>query len=251
MENDNDINCLYENKEEKIFRFLYSNQNIEKIKDFQNWKLEIEKKYDKKIFFYKCNKDRIYFYEEKDDEFEYYEGKCPECKQYICSFCSKNIIGYNHFSRYMKTFCCLKRSIYFILFREKFNNNEYPIISFILGFLAFIIPFCNIFGIILCIIQNLFCIRKPKKYYNDDKILSYHYFFHHKKAYANYNCLILINIGFSLCLGICFMNLACIYMVIMLLLSIPFKLRPIFNLLFYVSENASESYGDCFCFMCG
>ena len=223
----------------KLFRFEYANQNIKKNKEFQNWKLQLIKKYGKTLLLYKCNKDRIYFYNTKAN-FEYYEDNCPECKQSICCFCSQIVDGPHIFSRYIRNFCCLKRTIHFIFFREQFDDNDYPAIAF-LAFIIFIIPFFNNFGIILCIIQNLFCLRKPRNY-NHYCIHNYYY---QRKALVPYNCIKIISLGFSLCMGICFINFTIIYTLLLLLLSIPFKLRPLNNLIFFVSENAGYSKSDC------
>ena len=244
MENDNKkyLDENIEGEEKKIFRFDYDNQNIEKNREFQNWKLEVEKKNSKEVLLFKCNKDRIYYFREKYD-FEEYECECPQCKQCICCFCSRIVDGPDIFSRFIRKFCCLKRSIYFIFFREKFDDDEYPYIAFILGFFLFIIPFFNNFGIILCIIQNLFCLKKPKNY-NYDNYYSYHSVYYQKKLYTLYNCLKLINIGFSLCLGICFINLTFIYTIILLFLSIPFKLRPINNLIFLFLKMQVSAMGE-------
>ena len=46
MENDNKkyLDENIDREEKKIFRFDYENQNIEKNREFQNWKLEVKKK---------------------------------------------------------------------------------------------------------------------------------------------------------------------------------------------------------------
>jgi len=155
---------------DKVFKFDYENQKIENNIDFKKWKVKIEKENknkneDKnKIEIYKCNDCKICFYSiiYDDIDFQEYYSSCPNCKKEICYFCSQNIKGLDIFSRYLRGYCCFKRLICFVFFREKFFKG-YPIADFILGYIAFIIPFINSAAIILCIIQNLFCLKESKK----------------------------------------------------------------------------------------
>ena len=193
-----------------------------------------------KFYIYKCNNCKICFCDKVNDEFNIYCCYCPNCKKEICYFCSQYIKGSNCFSRYLRGYCCLKRFISFIFFREKFSDGNFPLIAFIFAYIAFIIPYINSTGIILCIIQNLFCHKKTKypQYYD------YHHYYYIKKS-KYYNIIKVINICFSFCLSICYLSLTLVFMIITFLISIPFKMITLTNLIFYVSENASASYSSC------
>ena len=223
-----------------IFKFEYSNQNIEKSKDYQLWKSKIKKNNQGLIRFYKCNEDKICFYEKVNNHFDYYAKACPKCQYQICCYCSKIIKDNNIFSRYIESYCCLKRLISFIFFREDYKDEEYPYISFILGYIVFIIPFTNILSVLICIIQNFFCLRKNKNH----NYYTYHE--HFRECITTYRLILLINLGFGICMTICYLIISYIFMLILFLFSIPFKLIPVTNLIFYVAENSSYSiYGCC------
>ena len=221
-----------------VFKFDYENQNIQNNVDFKNWKAKIKKENNEIIEIYKCNECKICFYKKIDEDMEFneYYGKCPICKKEICCFCYKYIKGIDIFSRYLRGYCCLKRVISFIFFREKFLEGDYSIMDFILGYIAFIIPLINSTAIILCIIQNLFCLRATKKnkntYYND-------YFLYEKKS-KYFNIIRAISMGFALCSSISYLSLTLTFMVITFLFSIPFKMKPLPNLIFYIAENSID-----------
>ena len=225
-----------------IFRFDYENQNIESTIDFKNWKAKMKKLYTDKVRIYKCNDCKICFCEKEyhNKEFNDYSNNCPICKKEICCFCYKYIKGINDFSRYLRGYCCLRRLVSFIFFREKFSDDNFSLIVFIFAYIAFIIPYINSTGVILCIIQSLFCNRKPKypKYYD------YHYYYYETKS-KYYNTIKIINICFSFCMSICYLSFTLVFMIITFLMSIPFKMAPLTNLIFYVSENASDSFHTC------
>ena len=83
--------------------------------------------------------------------------------------------------------------------------------------------------------QNLFCHRKPKKYpeYHD-----YQHYYIERKAVCCFLTIAIINLCFSICMSICYLPLTLVFMIITFLMSIPFKMTPLTNLIFYVSENA-------------
>ena len=225
---------------EEVFKLDYENQNIENNIDFKKWKVKIEKENTNKIKIYKCKDCKICFYETIDDDtdFNEYYINCPICRKEICCFCYQYLKELDIFSRYLRGYCCLKRLISFIFFREKFSDGEYPISAFILGYIAFIIPYINSRAFIICIIQNLFCLRTSKK--NKNNTYSDYYLFD-KKSYKNFNLIRVINVGFAFCCSISYLSLTLAFMVITFLFSIPFKMTPLTNLIFYVSENAADS----------
>ena len=243
---ENDEKLLIDNKEiisndelYNVFEFDYSNQIIENNEYFKQWKSKIKKKNNKSIRFYKCNKDKIYFYNKIYNEFDSYIDNCPKCKNQICYFCSQIIENHYPFSRYIQKYCCLKRLFFFILFREDFENDECPFFVFIIAYIAFIIPFINNLGVILCIIQNLFCQRMTKY----AQFTSYHEYYN--KRLNIYRTIIFINLGFGICMSICYSLISFIFMLIIFLISIPFKTLPTINLIFFVSENAFDIYSLC------
>ena len=224
-----------------VFKFDYENQNIENNIDFKKWKAKVKKENNNKIKIYKCNDCKICFYVnvyEDSDYDEYYYSSCPICKKEICYFCYQNIKGLDSFSRYLRGYCCLKRLISFIFFREKFSDGEYPISDFILGYIAFIIPYINSTALIICIIQNLFCLRTSKK--NKNNTYS-DYYLYDKKSYKNFNLIRVINVGFAFFCSISYLSLTLAFMVITFLFSIPFKMTPLTNLIFYIAENAVDN----------
>ena len=223
-----------------VFKIDYENQNIENNIDFKKWKEKMKKANTDKIGFYRCNDCKICFYNRIYDEFNHYSSNCPICKKEICCFCSQYIKGDNTFPRYLKNYCCLKRFISFIFFREKFSDNSFQKIAFIMAYIAFIIPYINSTGIILSIIQNLFCLRKTKY----PQYFHYHdYYYNTKRKY--YNLIKLINVCFSFCLSMCYLSLTLFFMIAAFLLSIPFKMLTLTNLIFYVSQNSSYNYCSC------
>ena len=46
-------------------------------------------------------------------------------------------------------------------------------------------------------------------------------------------------------MSICYLSFTLVFMIITFLMSIPFKMAPLTNLIFYVSENASDSFHTC------
>ena len=239
MENDKNFlneekNIIKNNDLDNFFQYDYENQNIKKNKEFQNWKSKMEKKYGKIIILYKCNKDKIFFYKKKKNDYEDYINRCPKCNKYICCFCSQTIIDNNFLPRIIEQYCCLKRLFYFVFFREKFEDKEDDVIfDCILGYILFIIPFTNIFVLFLCIIQNLFCLKKTKYPEFDD----YHDYYDFKNNYI-YKFVKIINIGFLICMTIPYSFLALIDIFFILLISIPFKMNPTTNFIFFILENA-------------
>ena len=161
---------------------------------------------------------------------------CPICKKEICCFCHQYLGEQHNFFRYLRRYCWLKRLIYFIFFREDFLDNYYPFIVFILAYIAFIIPYINGVGIILSIIQTIFCHKKSK----NNKYYSYHnYSYQTNNKY--YNFIMFFNVCFALFLSICYLSLTLLFMIIIFLISIPFKIIIFTNLIFYVTENAANS----------
>ena len=223
------------NEQLNIFKFDYENQNIENNRDFKIWKDKMKKINKDKIRINKCNDDKICFYVKINNNFNEYSDFCPICKKEICCFCYQYLGSQLNFSRYLRRYCCLKRFIYFIFFREDFLDNYYPLIVFILAYIAFIIPFINCLGIILSIIQSLFCHKKTK----NNEYYSYHnYSYQTENKYYFY--IVFFNVCFSFCLSICFLSLTLPFMIISFLMSIPFKMTTLTNLIFYISENAAN-----------
>ena len=218
-----------------VFKFDYGNQNIENNVDFKKWKAKIEKENSNKIKIYKCNDYKICFYKAIYDEcFRYYDD-CPICKKSICCFCSQYIKAYIGFYRDLESYCCLKRIISFIFFREKFLYKDFPIARYILAYIAFIIPYINSTGLILCIIQNLFCFRTTRN--NKNRFYDNFDLFDREPEY--FTLIKVINVGFALCCSISYLSLTLSFMVIIFLFSIPFKMKPLLNLIFFVSQNAA------------
>ena len=248
MENDDKIfieDKVYtkNNELKKVFRLDYKEQNIQKNKEFQKWKYELDKKYGKSIRIYKCKDDKIFFYHKINDEFDEYIEKCPECYEYICCFCSQIIDGPYPFSRFIRNYFFLKRLFYFLFYREKIVNKEddFPMFIYILGYIAFIIPNITGFGLILTIIQNLFCLKRYKhaklNKNNFPDYFNIRHFLEEKKR-CIFTILEIISIGFALCMTIPYIIFIIICIIIIFLISIPFKMIPLNNFIFYLAENS-------------
>ena len=220
-----------DNELKKIFRFEYEEQNLKNNKGFQKWKYELEKKYGKSIRLYKCNKDKIFFYHQINDRFDSYIRECPECKKYICFFCSQIIDGPPIFAEFIGNYCCLKRLLFFIFYREKTCTHEGdPTIMYILSYVSFIIPILSSFALIMSIIQNLFCFKHYDNYIQFIK----------RKNYI-FIMILIINLGFAFIMSIAYLNLTLIYIIFIFLISIPFKMIHLKNfLLFIVSNSVGE-----------
>ena len=229
--------------EKEVFRFDYEHQKIKNNNEFQKWKYELEKKYGQSIRLYKCNKDKIYFYHKINDKFDEYVEFCPECKEYICCFCSQILYRDYLFSSFIGNYCCLKRLFLFIFYREKISEENITIIEYIILYVGFLIPIINGFFLILCIIQNLFCLKKCKytklQKYNLPDIYSI-------KQYYEYHNLFLFSIFeiitalFVICMTIPFVIFIIIYSLILFLISIPFKMIPLNNFIIYFAENSTH-----------
>ena len=121
MENEeNKIDILVKNEEDlnRIFKFDYEGQNLEKNALYIQWKNSMLSKYGKDVKLFKCLKDKIYFYATYNEYNNIYfrQAKCPICKNPICYYCSR----FFNDSLNKKASCCLKRKIRFIFLKDSF-----------------------------------------------------------------------------------------------------------------------------------
>ena len=241
MENDDKI---FQN----VFKLDYAQQNIINNKQFENWKSEIKTQYDESIRLYKCNKDNIYFYAKIHNSLDEYLAKCPECNEYICCFCSRVIKEKYLYYTFIDKYCCLKRLIYYIFNREKDTEKDmkkeakngkegkgdFPICIYIVMYIGYIIPIINNFFFILFFILNLFCLRNPtsKEYLNYKDFLEDNNFI--------YITMSIIILGFSITMAIPYAIFSLTYIIILFLISIPFKMRPLNNYILFILEGLGD-----------
>ena len=165
--------------------------------------------------------------------FDYYYGRCPNCQNNICCFCSKVIDKRLLFNRYIEKFCCFKRTFFLYFLRENYENSHYPLINFILGYIAFIIPLFSSWGLFFCIINNLFSNREI-----GHEICIIRHLVDNNCCLSSF--IIFLIFGFSFCMPICFPMFSIFYILIVFIFSIPFKFKPLTNLIFYIAENISK-----------
>ena len=140
-------------------------------------------------------------------------GYCPICKKEICCFCSKQ--------KKRRGYCCLRSLCSETLFRKKYSKGDFNWKILIFAYIAFIIPYTNGTGVILSIMNFLI--------YYDCK---YHYYVKRKKYYKTRK---IVNVLFSFCMSICYLSLTLVFMIITFLMSIPFRMDPLNNLISSVS----------------
>ena len=76
----------------------------------------------------------------------------------------------------------------------------------------------------------------------DPKYYCFHYYY--REHPIIYVPLRLLTLGFVNNMAICYSFLAPVYIVILILISIPFKMTPITNYIFFISENSTDCYCD-------
>ena len=217
---------LINNDEEiisNIFHYEFEGQKIENNVEFRKYKNAMLAKIGKNAKLFKCKDDKILFYYNYS-EYKSYEIKCPKCKKYICYFCSNYNMSYNRI-------CCATRKIYSILKEEGFtfmdiNNNDIISDYFILVF----IPFINLAYFIGCLHAGLFYKLKTKNSYKDFGYDNIDYEVA-MRAVKDHNFLFLILIcmdgGFSILLSFTLIIMNIYVTILLILISIPFKLYPI------------------------
>ena len=217
---------LLNNSEEitmNIFHYDFDGQNIDNNVEFRKYKNAMLGKIGKNAKLFKCKDDKILFYCDFS-VYKNYEVQCPKCRQYICYFCS-------NYNSLVSGTCCATRKIYNIFKLEGFvfmndNNNDYISDYFMLVF----IPFINLVYFIGCLHSGLFYKLKTKHFYKDFVYDNINYEVAMRAA-KGHNLLFLILIcmdgGFSILLSFTLIIINIYVTILLILISIPFKLYPI------------------------
>lgn len=237
MENDDRASSnLLEIKIKNIFKFKqeYKGQHLNNNSEFLKWKKEMETKYGNNAKLFKCLIDDIYFYTSYKDynTFPFYQSICPLCQTPTCYFCNK----YGGKDDLFSGNCCIKRRIRCQFLKDGFTYiipskelDEAKFKKFKHIFIVFFIPVFNILFLILELHLSFFyeMIRKDAR--NDKKRGE---LYNEVEIYLrehNIFCIVAtINIGFALLISIPFIILYYIFLIVLFIISIPFKLYPLF-----------------------
>ena len=217
---------LINNSEEtilNIFHYDFEGQKIENNVEFKKYKNAMIGKIGINAKLFKCKDDKILFYYDCSQH-KSYEVQCPKCKKYICYFCS-------NYNRSVNSTCCATRKVYNILKVEGFvfmdDNNSDNISDY---FLLVFIPFINLVYFIGCLHSGLFYKLKTWHTYKDFGYDNIDYEVAMRAA-KDHNFLFFILIcmdgGFSILLSFTLIIINIYVTILLILISIPFKLYPI------------------------
>ena len=176
-------------------------------------------KYGNSARLFKCTVDKIYFYDSNKDCMEnpYYSSKCPTCNNIICYFCFRNSTSID--MELGK--CCIRRRLYYLFHLEgPIKDFKYGINS---GIIIYLIPFLNMIFIIGGIFYIFFY---NMIFFHDNKSTSYEIRIRTKYC-ITFNLLFVINVFFAVALSICFLIYNIYFILIIWMISFPFRLIPI------------------------
>ena len=210
----------------RIFKLDYKGQKIENNKMYDKWKQSMITKFGNDGKFIFCQKDDIYFYISHNDYINSssYQSVCPLCSKPICYYCSRFIsdVYYENGS------CCLKRKIKYIFNHDihtYINQTDrqkelYPYQKFLK---IFLIPFLSFLYFIARIHISFFYKLTMKNSQLDDN--GYLAIYKNNLLYKNF--FITLDIISSAFLTIPFIIINIYIIIIVLLISFPFKLIPL------------------------
>ena len=206
-----------------IFKLEYPNQKLDNNKEYIKWKQLMMKIYGNNAKEFRCIKDNILYYCNYEtflsNEFN---RECPKCKTNICYFCLTRKV--KKFSFYHS--CCIKKSIYRYIYCHgpRFLKNDdkdlYNVCFIILAFL----PGISLFIIINKLAVALYLEIEIKKLLCDEKRDSYDSY---DIIFEKYNFICLPYLFFIIMISIIFFIYNIYFIIILLLISIPFKCYPI------------------------
>ena len=203
----------------------FKNQNLKGNTSFLKWNESMKKIYGKNGFLFKCSKDYIFFYRsiEECNRYPLYQVNCPVCKQYICFYCHRYV---NDDFKENGT-CCLKRKIKCMFNQDCYRyinpiHNEPDINTFTAAFIQFIIPILHLL-VLITQIQGIFYYKLAIK---EDKIIDtscVRYYDH----ISVYDKVVILNIGIAFLLVIPLFFTHIIFIIAMIIISLPFKFIPL------------------------
>jgi hypothetical protein len=230
MEQEDEIGESFEiEKKENIFKLDYKGQNINK-KKFTKFKMSITKQNNNKGLLYFCQKDNAYFY--YNSQYKYNNGICPLCRKDICYFCLKSNALY-------KDKCCLSKAIHYFLYVYGFrffkDNDDILIFEDQINKELIIYALIPILNLILLVggiqkyiykIEDIIVREKDHIFYDD--------FEDHLKSnrFGDYYCYIFeivvaLDVGSTIIIMVPFAILNIILTILLIIISIPFKMYPI------------------------
>ena len=232
MENEHKIDNFCDNSEqpENVFRKEYESQNLNKSVEFKNWKNSMIEKYGRNAKLFNCIYDNIYFYTSNKEckTYPLYQSICPLCNNPICYFCHR----YGSDS-YGNGTCCVRRKIYCFFFMDglrliaPLSEKDYPP-NFDETLKFFLIPGINLLFFMATMHTSLFYKLSVKNYKNKKNDNGYllNYELRYNKCYTTLQILVGIDIAFSIILTLSYVLLNLYFIVIILIISIPFKFYP-------------------------
>ena len=211
------------NNKFEIFRPEYENQKIKNNQNFINWENSIFKKYGNDAKLFKCTKDKIYFYTSNKDcmDYPFYACRCPVCNYFICYYC----LGRTDHDHAEFGQCCIRRRLYYSFHYdglELLKPNESGDNDEVFALLLFIIPFISMVFSIGAISALLFY---KMEFYDGNRF--YCYEGRIKNNAITFATFFVLNLLFAVVLSIPFFFLNIFVLIVLWLISIPFKLIPV------------------------
>ena len=228
MENlENLEEIIYDSNEsdnlEIIFTYDYANQNLDNNIKFQEWKNSMIKKYGNDAKLFRCEKDKILFYSSYKDciSLPCYRNECPKCRTYICYFCSYS-------NNNIKTRCCFKKAIseqlfyWGLKFIKLVDKQDVELKKISNNYTIFftLIPGINFYLIYTAIISNCLFQLKTKNSISEEPEIYDDIFYSNK-------CIFYTGILTSIILFIPLFIYNIYFILLLILVSIPFKFYPL------------------------
>ena len=240
MENEKEYNLSESILPDNVFKTEYASQNINKNNiEFRNWQNKMIQKYGRDARLFRCIKDNIIFYTSNEDckSNPFYQSICPCCNKPICYYCHR----YRK-DRYENGLCCLSRKLYYFFFKDglRLINPVGEGTDFDLYLFFFLIPGINLLFFMATMHTHLFYkLSLSNKKVNNRFLITYYN--HLKRNKMIFQILVGIDIAFSVVLTFSYVLLNIYFIIIMLIISIPFKFYPM-KYLFGIGYSCYEVY---------
>ena len=233
MENDEKFTNFIERNEsnlDNIFKLEFKDQNYKNNLKFISWRDSMIRKFGRNAKLFKCILDNILFYTTNKDckNYPFYKSTCPCCNQEICFFCYRASSD-----SYGNGTCCLGRKIYCIFFQDGLRlinpvhpEKDYkPKFKNLLKF--YFIPGVNLLFFMAQMHIQLFyklALKNDMPKTKGDYLLNYEDRYH--KNYLTLQIFVVIDAAFSLILTISYLILNLLFILLLTIISLPFKLYP-------------------------
>ena len=214
----------------RIFKLDYLSQNLKSNIEYINWSEEMKKIYGNNAKLFKCKKDKILFYASNNEckKYPIYKSKCPLCKKPICYFCNR----YGEHS-YDSGTCCIRNKLKCIIYQDslRFINpiiNEFGRSSYKESLIYFTIPLISLLVFIRYFLNAFYydmSMKNTELKENGDLDL-YGRYLNRKDNFYSITFSIM-DILYSLLLIIPFFILNIYFILLIILISIPFKFSPL------------------------